>query len=153
MNIAGLLSEPKRKWTARPPADDAKIAELVSQAQVFLPIEYLDLLRTTNGGEGDLALAPLWVQLYSVEECIEILHDPSMKDCLHIPQSSDGPTPPYFFVFAGNGGLETIAFDLRIGPPWPIVMIDPIAGSDSAEQIAPDIASFINAIGLEAGQT
>ncbi len=75
-----------------------------------------------------------------------------MKDCLEVPQSSDGPASPDFFVFAGNGGLESIAFDLRNGPPFPVVMIDPIAGPESAEQIAPDIVAFIEAIGIEAGR-
>ena len=56
---------------------------------------------------------------------------------------------PNFMFFDSNGGLELIAIDLRSGPPWPIVMIDPVAGPDSAEQIAPDVLTFIEAIGLE----
>jgi SMI1 / KNR4 family (SUKH-1) len=152
MNIADILSEPNRKWRARPAAGDAQIADLVKQSQISLPVEYLELLRATNGGEGELAFPPLWLQLYSVEECIELIHDPSMKDCRKVPQSSDDLASPDFFVFASNGGLESIAFDLRNGPSLPIVMIDPIAGPESAIQIAPDIVTFIQAIGIEAGR-
>ena len=48
------------------------------------------------------------------------------------------------------GGVEYLAFDLRVGPPWPVVMIDKVAGPETTEQIAPDMATFIQAIGLEA---
>jgi hypothetical protein len=52
--------------------------------------------------------------------------------------------------FGGNGGLERFALDCRSGaPPFPVVTIDPVAGPDSAEQIASDAASFVAAIGLE----
>ena len=53
-----------------------------------------------------------------------------------------------FWFIGGNGGLETIGFDLRSGPTWPLVMIDCIAGDDSAERIAVDMADFIERIGL-----
>jgi hypothetical protein len=57
---------------------------------------------------------------------------------------------PSFMLFGSNGGVEYLAFDLRVGPPWPVVMIDAVAGPETAEQIAPDMATFIQAIGLEA---
>jgi hypothetical protein len=56
---------------------------------------------------------------------------------------------PEFLFFGGNGGLEQIAFDLRWGEPYSIVMIDPIAGSESTVEIAPNMIPFIEAIGLE----
>jgi len=37
-----------------------------------------------------------------------------------------------------------------LGPPWPIVMIDQIAGPESAKEIAPNMVAFIEAIGIEA---
>jgi hypothetical protein len=150
MNIAALLSDPNREWRGRPPADEARIADFVKLVQISLPVEYIELLRVTNGGEGELALPPLWLQLYSVEECTELIHDPPMEGCLQAPQSSGDRAPADFFVFAGNGGLECIAFDLRTGPPLPVVMIDPVAGPESAKQIAPDFETFIQAIGITA---
>jgi hypothetical protein len=51
--------------------------------------------------------------------------------------------------FGSNGGIESIACDLSAGQPWPVVMIDQIAGPDSATEIAPNMAAFIEAIGLD----
>ncbi len=114
-------------------------ALLESKARADLPAEYVELLRFSNGGEGPLALPPLFFQLYSVEDCIALCHDSESVEQF-----------PAFMFFGSNGGVESIAFDLRVGPPLPIVMIDRIAGPESAEEIAADMATFIEAIGLEA---
>jgi hypothetical protein len=96
-------------------------------------------LRHSIGGEAPLALPPLYLQLYSVKGCIEAFHN---------SQQLLEPLPSFRF-FGRKGGLESIAFDLRSGPAWPIVMTDPIAGPESAKEIVPDIGTFIEAIGLE----
>ena len=103
-----------------------------------MPEEYLELLRFSNGGEGDLALLPLLFVLFDVDEVLKMLSDRFYRDEFHD-----------FLSFGGNGGLEQIAFALRKGEPYPIVMIDLIAGSESAVEIAPDMAQFVEAIGLE----
>ena len=139
MNVRDILSQSKREWHAKIASSEAEIAQLESQAKAQLPSEYLDLLRVGNGGEGPLALAPLYFQLYSVKDCIEHFH----QDRQLLEEF------PNFMFFGSNGGLELIAFDIRSGPPWPVVMIDPIAGPESAEEIAPDVRTFIEAIGLE----
>jgi hypothetical protein len=73
-----------------------------------------------------------------VEDTIRSLQDP------HDREHFAG-----FVFFGGNGGLERIALDCRQGtPPWPVVMIDPIAGPGSAQVIAPSFAVFLNAVGL-----
>jgi hypothetical protein len=137
MKVAEILSQPNRKWQPEPPASESDLAELLSRARAELPTEYLDLLRFGNGGEGPLALAPLWFQLYSAKDCLELCHNEDIIEQF-----------PEFMFFGGNGGIESIAFDLRSGPPWPIVTVDQIAGADSAEELTPDITSFIAAIGL-----
>jgi hypothetical protein len=53
-----------------------------------------------------------------------------------------------FWFFGSNGGLETIGFDLRTGPPYPIITIDCIAGEDSIVKIANDMGEFIQKIGI-----
>jgi hypothetical protein len=138
MNVRATLSQPKRDWSAAAPASETEIAHLVSRARAELPAEYLSLLLLSNGGEGPLALPPLWFQFYAVKDCIELCHNSQVIECF-----------PDFIFFGSNGGLESIAFDMRAGPPWPIVMIDQIAGPESAKEIAPDMAAFIEAIGLE----
>jgi hypothetical protein len=140
MSVRHVLSQPKREWQAEAPASEVEIALLESRARANLPAEYLELLRFSNGGEGPLALPPLWFQLYPVKDCIDLRHANQ-----HVLENF-----PTFMFFGSNGGLESIAFDLRVGPPWPIVMIDQIAGPESAKEIAPNMGAFIEAIGIEA---
>lgn len=140
MNVQQVLCQPTRDWQPKAPASEAEIKLLESKARASLPPEYLELLRFSNGGEGPLALPPLWFQLYPTKDCIELCHNNQQV----LEQF------PTFMFFGSNGGLESIAFDLRAGPPWPIVMIDQIAGSESAKEIAPNMAAFIEAIGVDA---
>lgn len=139
MNVRGILSQPEREWHAKAPSSEAEIAQLASIAKAQLPAEYVELLRLSNGAEGPLALSPLYFQLSSVKDCIDLFYTNQQL----LEQF------PSFMFFGSNGGLELLAFDLRSGPPWPVVMIDPIAGPESAEEIAPDVVTFIQAIGLE----
>jgi hypothetical protein len=136
--VAEILKQPNRNWSGNPPASEDDILRLVESCRVKPPDEYLALLRFSNGGEGDLALPPLLFVLFDVDEALR-----TWSDSFYREEFTD------FLFFGGNGGLEQIAFDLRRGEPYPIVMIDPIAGSESAEEIAPDMARFIEAIGLE----
>ena len=69
---------------------------------VSLPSEYLELLRLNNGGEGELALSPLWFQLFDVTSAIALATDDFYKAEF-----------PNIFFFGGNGGLESIGFDMR----------------------------------------
>lgn len=141
MNIAELLRQPERDWQSKGPASESEVASLQSRARAQLPPEYLNLLRFSNGGEGPLALAPLWFQLYSVSDCLDLCHNDEVVSRF-----------PTFMFFGSNGGLESIAFDLRAEPPWRIVAVDQIAGAESAKELAPDMATFIAAIGLELQQ-
>ena len=83
-------------------------------------------------------MAPMWFQLYAVKDCIDL--------CLNQRVLEQFPT---FMFFGSNGGLESIAFDVRTARPWPVVMYDPVAGVETAVVIAKDMAAFVCAIGLE----
>lgn len=135
--IAELLSQSKRNWKKFSPATETEIEELKSLIKIELPESFLNLLRFSNGGEGDIALPPLIFRLDEVQEIINLRKNEFYKN----------EFPNYLF-FGGNGGLEMIAFDLR-KMPYAIVMIDPIAGEESAIEIAPNITEFIKAIGSE----
>jgi len=52
MSVRHILSQPKRDWQAKAPASEAEIAHLQLQTRADLPLEYLELLRFSNGGEG-----------------------------------------------------------------------------------------------------
>jgi hypothetical protein len=138
VDIQHLLSEPGRCWNAKTGATEAEISALIASARVTPPVEYLDLLRHSNGGEGPLDLPPLWFALYSSLECIELFHSDQ-----HLLTDF-----PDFLFFGSNGGLETIGFDLGTAHPWRIVMIDAVAGPSSCTEIAADISTFIRKIGI-----
>lgn len=123
-------------WIAKPPAGETEIEKLKSVIRFEFPAEYLDLLRRGNGGEGPLALAPLWLRLWSIEEVIEYSR-------WKLPAWR---FPGYFF-FASNGGPESIAMRRTADGAVEIVMIDTLMGLDSAEVIATRFDSFVNAIG------
>jgi len=139
MTIEELLSENRRIWQRRAGASAAEIARLIAACPYQLPPVLIELLQVSNGGEGELGLEPRLLVLDSVDDIIASLNDAFLRD-----QFSG------IFFFGGNGGIERIALDCRqVQEPFPVVMIDPIAGPDSAEQIAPDAAAFVMSIGLK----
>ena len=134
-SIAETLGARGEAWLGAPGIAEEQLQELVRKFPE-LPAEYLELLRVNNGGEGELNLPPRWFQLYDAQTVMEIA---SMEITeLH----------PGFIFFGSNGGLETIAFNIRGTAPWPVVMLDTVAGPDSAVQIAQSVGEFIQAIGV-----
>ena len=138
MDVEALLTEPHREWFSRPPASEEAIEQLQHAAPGVLPKEYVALLRYSNGGEGPLGLPPLYFSLYEAEYATEFNRNADQRELY-----------PGHFVIGSNGGLETIAFDTRASEPWPIVMYDAVAGTESDVTIAKNIEEFISAIGVE----
>ena len=138
MDLRGLLEKPDRRWEFQRGATESEIEQLLTASPVRPPESFLALLRCSNGGEGDIALPPLLFVLDPVKEILSGLADSFLQEEL-----------PGFMFFGGNGGLERIAFDLRGPEPWPVVMIDPIAGPESAVVIASTFDQFLSALGLE----
>ena len=134
MDIGDILSQPGRTWSGRPGADEAEIEALVAASAYPIPAPILELLRFSNGGEGELALPPMLLVLDPVRRIIAGLDE-------------DEEYSGLVFI-GGNGGLERIALDFRVGEPYPIVTIDPVAGLESAVMIATDADEFVQAIGL-----
>jgi len=139
--ISEILTQPGRQWTPNPPAHEDEIAKLQELAPFKLPAEYIELLRFCDGGYGELDAPPLIFCMHSIAESVE--HNQMWR--------KEGEYAGFWFI-GGNGGLETIGFDLRRGPQLPIIMIDCIAGDDSAERIANGMAEFVQKIGLAADQ-
>lgn len=125
-----------KNWTPNPPATSAEIEKLQVAAPIELPEAYLGILRRYNGGEGEIAMPPMWLQLWSVDEVIENVGVEFYKK----------EFPGHFF-FASNGGMESIAMRKSPSGAVEIVMLDATAGLSSAEVIASDFGSFEEAIG------
>lgn len=137
-SIAEMLSGKGYDWFPAPPASEASIAELIRVAPVALPTEYIELLRFCNGGDGELNASPFQLQLDSIADAITLNQTPFYKK-----------TFGDFWFIGGDGGGDLIGFDLRQGPPWAIVAIDPIAGEESIQRIAGNMAEFIPLIGIK----
>jgi len=132
-----MLAGQERRWAANALATGEEIAQLLDELPFSPPEEYIELLRVCNGGEGELALHPLRFQLYDTKFAIELWKNEDYR-----PGFAD------LFFFGSNGGTESIAIDLKA---WRIVMVDCMAGPDSAEEIASNMRDFIDAVGLPAG--
>jgi len=135
--IAQMVASEGREWTGNPPATAEEIAALRQELPFELPLEYVEFLEVCNGGEGELALPPLWFQLYDTKFAIELRRNRDYR--LNFPD---------LFFFGSNGGLESIAIDMRAKGQWPIVMVDCIAGMSSAKQISANLRQFIEAVGV-----
>jgi hypothetical protein len=70
--VTDLLVSKGSSWHSHKGADDIELSTLKCTVQVRLPDDYLDLLRACNGSEGELALAPLWLQLHNAKEVVEL---------------------------------------------------------------------------------
>jgi SMI1 / KNR4 family (SUKH-1) len=131
---------PDRTWSKCPGASADALRRLRAAAGIDLPVDYLDLLSFSNGGEGPIPVMPYNFCLDSAEDAARYKAERTYEEFF-----------PGFFIFGGNGGGEYIALDLRGPKPWPVVAIDMtnIDLSENVALIAPDFASFLAFVGVE----
>jgi hypothetical protein len=125
-----------REWRNVEGASSDAIAALKAIAPADLPESYYSLLAFSNGGEGPLAVQPLWFQLYPAEEAAQLERGGTFREFF------EG-----LFVIGGNGGGEALAFDLRGSEPYPLVAFD-MTNINLAESIRPIASSFDAALEL-----
>jgi hypothetical protein len=125
-----------RRWHSDPPPDQDAFRRFLRIFPKPFPAGYLELIQHCDGGDGELALPPQWFVLDSVDHTID-----TNRNDLYAFEF------PHLFFFGGNGGLEMIAFDTQ-SDPWPVVMIDPIAGLSSVKVIAADFEAFLAQVGI-----
>ncbi len=99
-------------WRPEAPASEKSLKRLAEQVSFPLPEAYLSQLRSSNGGEGDLAIDPGWISLWRAEDVI------SLNSGYCVPEFVPG-----LWGFGSNGGGELLAFDLRGAEPYPIVRV------------------------------
>ena len=135
--VADLLNREDRLWNGEKPASKEQITRLLEETGFDWPEALLSLWRYSNGGEGDIALPPMWFVLSNVEDVLQL-----NTDC-----NLEGDYDDFQF-FGTNGGMETIGLDLT-KPNRPVFMIDLISGKASIEYIADNAWEFVKVIGLE----
>jgi hypothetical protein len=102
----------------------------------------LDYLAGANGGEGDLGVDPGWISFWAAEDVLSLNTGYCVADWL-----------PGLFGFASNGGGELIAFDMRGGAPYPVVMVPFIPMQfDDIVQICSSFEELQKLIGVEYGE-
>lgn len=131
-----------REWRKAPGASLDEIAQLSAVSPIRLPESYLQLLRFSNGGEGPLAVQPLWLQLYPIKEVIWTETSSTFSEDF-----------PKLFAIGGNGGGEAIALDFRGPEPYPLVSFDMtnIDLSESIQTIATSFDAALELIGRDEG--
>ena len=98
-------------WSAPPPASEGKLATLVAEAPSALPTAYVEHLRESNVGEGELGIEPGWVSIWPAEAVWK------QNEAYGIAKNVPGR------LGFGSSGGEILAFDVRGTQPWPIVIV------------------------------
>ncbi len=137
MSITKVIDDPSADWLREAPASESAIASLVAASSLELPTDYLDFLRLSNGGEGELGIQPGWFRIWRGEEVIQAATD------YQVPEYAPG-----FFAFGTNGGGEILAFDCRSAPPWPVVALPCISLAPAeAMPVAANFGDFAQQMG------
>lgn len=118
-------------WTGGLPASEEAIIKLIAECPFRLPTEYTDLLKSSNGGDGEISSDPGWLILWKAEEVCQFNAEFKVVE-----------DAPGFWGFGDNGGGEILAFDFRSDPPsigaLPMIGLE----SQAALFIARDFVEF-----------
>lgn len=118
------------------PAADAAIDELRSKFRI--PSDYLDFLKTHNGGHGLVGRVPL--VLFRAEQIQEI------NDAARI-----GEFAPGLLIFASDGSGKSFAFDFRESKVKLVEFFDMDLGDEEPVEVATTFDGFIDALFGERG--
>lgn len=106
------MTEQLKGFSPDPPASAEAIDRLVAECGVELPPAYVEQLCQSNGGAGDLAVEPGWIQFWPAEEILEANAGYEVAENI-----------PGFFGFGSSGGGELLAFRIIDGRAEKIFMI------------------------------
>lgn len=103
----------------RPGATEAAIDQVRAYAELELPKEYLDFLRSSNGAEGQVGRKG-YVHLFAAEEIPKLDEGFGLREFL-----------PGFLLVGSDGGGEAIAIDTRSNDPLTMeYVVVPFIGLD-----------------------
>lgn len=139
IDILRVLEDKTADWSRKAPATEEAIKALLTNTGLDFPEEYLNLLRYSNGGEGELAAQPLWFSIFPIEEVLEVNRDYEIERYL-----------PGYFAFGSNMGGEMLLFDTRESKPWKVYYA-PCIGmeEDQVVECTADFNEFVRAMGRQ----
>jgi hypothetical protein len=139
MDLQTLLLNGRDRWDGNSPAAAEDVAALVSWCPVELPSEYLELLRSSDGGDAQLSGYPNYVRIWSARSAIEQNQAYEIQSWL-----------PGFIGIGDNGGSELVGFDTRGGEPYRVCTMPsmPMAWDDALGD-ALDFPTFIRRLSIE----
>ena len=138
MPPAILVPAQLHSWQSHEAPAAASVIESLTQSCPFaLPPEYIELLRITNGGEGELTIDPWWFQLWPAQE-VSIYNDGYKVAEFH----------PGFWGFGSSGGGVMLAFKISQASQSAVFGV-PLDSIDQADTyvIAQDMRTFLFALG------
>jgi hypothetical protein len=100
VDVSQIVTARIGSWRSHSPAaTEDQIAGLRKAAPFVLPAEYVELLKVTNGGEGELALEPGWFQIWPAHD-VQVHNTGYRVSDFH----------PGFWGFGSSGGGVMFAF-------------------------------------------
>ena len=117
------------------PISETELQKIVSHFDNKLPTGYLKLLKTCNGGEGELKKQEIFFRLWSADETIEANRDLSINEFL-----------PNFVAFGGDGGNELYTFKINSDETRIFMIPMIVMNEEDAIDIAENFTEFVNLI-------
>jgi hypothetical protein len=129
-------------WRSVGPAPEEDLKKLRRAFHAPLPEAYFELLRFSNGGEGELGAAPGWFAPWPAADVMHFNRIYEVQERL-----------PGLIGFGSNAAAEMFAFDTRRTQPWPVLAI-PFAVDDveQATWVAKDFDAFVALIAVTVPQ-
>lgn len=137
MDLLTILEDRAADWYRQAPAPEEAIQALIRDTGLDFPEEYLGLLRYSNGGEGELAVDPLWFVIFPVQDVVERNQGLQIAKWL-----------PGYFAFGSSGGGCSLLFNTRESRPWKVYWADDVGMEEEyVSESTPDFGAFIRAMG------
>jgi hypothetical protein len=127
-------TEQWQDFRRNPPAEPTAIESFQAATGITLPDEYVEFLRTANGGEGPVG-GSAYVVLWRIEELA------TLNNAYEIRKYT-----PSLLLFGSDGGGEAFAFDLD-SPNLAVVSVPFIGMSpDAIDRLAPSFRAFLETL-------
>lgn len=117
-------------FKANPPASPEAVSQCQSNLKFLLPVDYVQFLGRTNGGEG--FVGKNYLRAWPVEDLIQNNNEYHVEECA-----------PGLFLFGSSGGGEAFAFDARSTPPVIVAVPFIVMNLEDAIVIAPNFNAFL----------